>query len=301
MNEHLNGGQGHRPNLSPEQRRRQARRKAERARQLRRRRIFWLCLLVAFFVLGGAMLIRRLTEPKVPGANSDEIFSPSQAASEGAQPDLPPASDSQAAVPTPAPQQTPAAQDEDEWQMRLVNATNPLPEGYEPPLAEIPKQGGRQFDARALDALKQMLADGNAQGLSLMVCSAYRSVARQDELFSSMQQDYMAQGKSEQEAYRITATIRAPHGCSEHSSGLAADIVTMDYQTLDSGFAKTDAAKWLAAHCAEYGFILRYPPDKQEATGIIYEPWHFRYVGVENAQKIKDSGLCLEEYIEQNG
>jgi len=156
---------------------------------------------------------------------------------------------------------------------------------------------GLQFDARAIAQLEKMLDDGNATGLQLMVCSAYRSIARQDQLFEQMKQQYIAQGMTEQEAYDKTSTIRTPHACSEHSSGLAADIVAVNYQTLDDGFGDTPEAKWLAAHAAEYGFILRYPKDKEDVTGIIWEPWHFRYVGVENAQKIKDSGLCLEEYL----
>ncbi|MEG1932208.1 MAG: M15 family metallopeptidase, partial [Pygmaiobacter sp.] len=183
----------------------------------------------------------------------------------------------------------------EEWMLRLVNANTPLPEDYVPELASL--ANGKQFDARAIDALRQMLSDGNAQGLSLMVCSAYRSIARQDELFSAMKQDYMSRGYSEEEATRITMTIRTPHACSEHSSGLAADIVAQSYQTLDDGFADTPEARWLFEHAVEYGFILRYPKDKQDVTGIIYEPWHYRYVGVENAKKITDSGLCLEEYL----
>lgn len=282
---------------TPEQRAQAARRRAARQRQLRRRRIFWLFLLLA--ILAGVLV--WLIQKGLPGQHKTPQSEPASslsAASEPAQSEpaqsLPASTvpSEPAAEPTAAPAET-----NDAWQMRLVNAKNPLPEGYEPPLAEIPGAGGRQFDARALDALNRMIKDGNAGGLSLMVCSAYRSVARQDALFESMRQDYIAQGYSENEAYRITATIRAPHGCSEHSSGLAADIVAVSYQTLDSGFADTQEGRWLAAHCAEYGFILRYPADKQDVTGIIYEPWHFRYVGTENAAKIQQSGLCLEEYL----
>ena len=200
---------------------------------------------------------------------------------------------------TAAPQATavPVAETEGEnaWMLRLVNHTNPLPDDFTVELGTLPN--GLQFDARAIDQLEKMLDDGNASGLQLMVCSAYRSIARQDQLFEQMKQQYIAQGMTEQEAYDKTSTIRTPHACSEHSSGLAADIVAVNYQTLDDGFGDTPEAKWLAAHAVEYGFILRYPKDKEDITGIIWEPWHFRYVGVENAQKIKDSGLCLEEYL----
>ncbi len=185
---------------------------------------------------------------------------------------------------------------DDVWLLRLVNHDNPLPEGFTVETAALPN--GLEFDARAIGQLEKMLADGNATGLQLMVCSAYRSVERQDELFNEMLNDYIAQGYSEEEAYEITSTIRTPHGCSEHSSGLAADIVAVDYQMLDDGYGETDEAKWLLEHAADYGFILRYPKEKEEVTGIIWEPWHYRYVGVENAKKIKASGLCLEEYLE---
>ena len=136
-----------------------------------------------------------------------------------------------------------AAQGEEDWLLRLVNHTHPLPEGFTVETSTLPN--GLEFDSRAIGQLEQMLADGNAAGLQLMVCSAYRSVARQDELFNEMMQDYIAEGYSEEEAYDITATIRTPHGCSEHSTGLAADIVAVDYQMLDDGYAETDEAKWL--------------------------------------------------------
>ena len=116
-------------------------------------------------------------------------------------------------------------------------------------------------------------------------------------LLKSVVSEYQAQGKSYEEAYAITKTIRAVPGCSEHNSGLAADIVSVYYQNLDSGFDQTPEYAWLSENAAEYGFILRYPYDKQDVTKIIYEPWHYRYVGVEQAKKIKASGLCLEEYL----
>ncbi|MDD3428856.1 MAG: M15 family metallopeptidase [Oscillospiraceae bacterium] len=184
----------------------------------------------------------------------------------------------------------------EEWYMRLINEDNPLPADFSVELVAV-DAAGHTFDARGAQALKQMIADGNAQGLNLMICSTYRSVERQTTLFNSMVSEYQAQGKSYEEAYAITKTIRAIPGCSEHNSGLAADIVSVYYQTLDSGFDQTPEYAWLSANAAEYGFILRYPYEKQDVTKIIYEPWHYRYVGVEQAKKIKESGLCLEEYL----
>ena len=86
-------------------------------------------------------------------------------------------------------------------------------------------------------------------------------------------------------------------GTSEHQTGLAVDIVDTSYQILDEGQENTPVQQWLMAHCAEYGFILRYPTDKSEITGVGYEPWHYRYVGVEAAREIMANGLCLEEYL----
>ena len=142
-----------------------------------------------------------------------------------------------------------------------------------------------------------MIAGAKKDGIELTICSAYRTISRQKELFADKLSYYKKQGMSDDEAYAKTATIIAVPGTSEHHTGLAADIVTPSYQTLDEGYMNPDAAKWLKAHCSEYGFILRYPEGKEDATGYMYEPWHIRYVGEEFAQKLTDSGLCLEEYF----
>lgn len=99
------------------------------------------------------------------------------------------------------------------------------------------------------------------------------------------------------QAYAAAATVVAIPGTSEHNLGLAVDICALDYQILDDAQADTPEQQWLMEHCAEYGFILRYPKGKEDMTGIIWEPWHYRYVGVEAAQEISQSGLCLEEYL----
>jgi len=265
---------------------RAAQRRRQRARQMRNRVAGMLVLLAALSLFAWG-ITEMLTRDPLHGISMPATVTQSPAPTQA-----PPAQ-------TTAPQATatPGVQTEGEntWMMRLVNHTHPLPDDFAIELGTLPN--GLQFDARAIDQLEKMLNDGNATGLQLMVCSAYRSIARQDQLFEQMKQQYIAQGMTEQEAYDKTSTIRTPHACSEHSSGLAADIVAVNYQTLDDGFGDTPEAKWLAAHAVEYGFILRYPKDKEDVTGIIWEPWHFRYVGVENAQKIKDSGLCLEEYL----
>ncbi|MBQ8599106.1 MAG: M15 family metallopeptidase [Oscillospiraceae bacterium] len=185
----------------------------------------------------------------------------------------------------------------DTWELLLANPDNPLPEDFTVETAAV--QGDFMMDARVADVMKQMIADAKEDGVDLMVCSAYRSISRQQELFDAEVAVQMANGKSKEEAEAVTATMIAVPGTSEHHTGLAADIVTPTHQTLDPEFADTDAGKWLQEHAVEYGFILRYPEDKQDITQIIYESWHYRYVGVEHAKAITEQGLCLEEYLEQ--
>ena len=288
----------HRPTGHPPVQR--SNRRAKKQQLARRRALLLLVVLIAlcFAAWGIVELMTKDKKPADSTAPSSAASSQISSAASSTPQETPAPTPEATPSATPEPTKAPATTEQD-WKMRLVNANNPLPEGFEPELATL--ANGKQFDARAIDSLNAMLADAKAAGLSPLVCSAYRSIARQDELFNQMKQDYMAKGMTEAEAYAKTATIRTPHGCSEHSSGLAADIVAVDYQRLDDGYENTPEAQWLHAHAAEYGFILRYPKGKEAVTGIIAEPWHFRYVGVENAQKIKDSGLCLEEYLEQNG
>ena len=184
----------------------------------------------------------------------------------------------------------------DTWELLLANPSNPLPDDFE--VETAPVQGDFVMDERIADVMKEMIADAKEEGVDLMICSAYRSIERQQELFDAEVAVQMNNGKSKEEAEKITATMIAIPGTSEHHTGLAADIVTPTHQTLDPEFADTDAGKWLQENAAEYGFILRYPEDKQDITEIIYESWHYRYVGVDHAMAIKENGLCLEEYLE---
>lgn len=187
-----------------------------------------------------------------------------------------------------------------DWQLRLVNPETPMPDGYAPPaLTDV--GDGQSVDSRCADALLQMLDDCRAAGLSPLVCSSYRSQETQQSLFDNKIQRVMAeQGCSEDAAEQIAATVVAVPGTSEHQLGLAVDLVDAGYQILDDAQEQTAVQQWLMAHSWEYGFILRYPTDKSDVTGIIYEPWHYRYVGKENAKAIYESGLCLEEYLAQH-
>lgn len=188
------------------------------------------------------------------------------------------------------------------WNMILVNKSHPVPDDYSLKLtaANIPGADKEiQFDARAASALEKMIADGNRAGMDLCIVSTYRTIEYQDELYSKKIQFYQAQGLDETHAVAAAARLVTPPGCSEHNIGLAADIIGQGYDTLDAGFEDTEAGKWLAAHCAEYGFILRYPSSKSKITLIDYEPWHFRYVGTAAAEYITEHNLCLEEFIQQ--
>ena len=188
------------------------------------------------------------------------------------------------------------AGDEDGWQLILVNEDHPLDASYVPEkLTEI--SPGYPVDDRIITDLKQMLDDGAAQGLSMYVTSAYRSYDQQIETFNASMQNRLNQKMTPLQAYQETSTSVALPGTSEHATGLAVDIISTEYEALDDRQGDTDEQKWLMEHCWEYGFILRYPPEKSDITGIIYEPWHYRYVGKDAAKEITEQGITLEEYL----
>lgn len=178
----------------------------------------------------------------------------------------------------------------------LVNRWNPLPDGLCPALVDI--GDGRQVDARCRDDLMQMLADCESDGQSPVICSAYRSHSYQVGLFDNKVSRLRVQGLSDEDARDEAMTVVALPGTSEHQTGLALDIVDAGYQELDEAQEDTAVQKWLMANSWRYGFILRYPTGKSRVTGIIYEPWHYRYVGREAAREMYDSGMCLEEYLD---
>ena len=189
----------------------------------------------------------------------------------------------------------PAPVKEQDWKLRIVSEAQPLPEDFTVETEEA--ENCYLFDARAAQALRDFLASGRAAGMDLEVASAWRDWATQETLFEDKVNRVMSEtGLEREQAEEIAADEVARPGTSEHQLGLAVDIISNDYPWLDEGWADTAEAAWLEEHCAEYGFILRYPPDKSELTGIIWEPWHFRYVGKETAVYIMENGLCLEEY-----
>lgn len=153
-------------------------------------------------------------------------------------------------------------------------------------------------DKEAYEPLKKMFADAEAAGVPLGMVSPYRSIQKQDRLFTESVNYYMNQGYSESEAIKKANRSRTFTGTSEHNTGLGFDILQSGNWNLTQSFEDTAQFNWLIENAENYGFILRYPKDKTDITGIMYEPWHFRYVGIDNAKKINGMGMCLEEYIE---
>ena len=214
-----------------------------------------------------------------------------------------------AQTPTPPPAETPPLSEEtrsptpadgEDWALRLVNWENPLPQDFEvPELTQL--RSGHAIDSRAYPSLQAMMDAARAAGLQPLICSSFRTWDKQEELFTAKTEYYLELGYEQAEAEEMAAGWVARPGTSEHQTGLAVDIVDLSYQLLDEAQEGTAVQQWLMAHCAEYGFILRYPTDKSGLTGVNYEPWHYRYVGETAARAIMDGGLCLEEYLSLTG
>ena len=168
-------------------------------------------------------------------------------------------------------------------QVVLVNRDNPIPDYYE--IDVVPVEGYNRIQRIALEPLKQMLADCRAAVGSCIFNSSFRTQKEQTTILETRTEEYMEKGMTYEEAYRETLKTVSLPGRSEHQLGLSVDLVGKE------------ANEWLAQNCWEYGFILRYPEGKEEITGISNEPWHFRYVGTRVSLDMKDTGLCLEEYL----
>ena len=183
-----------------------------------------------------------------------------------------------------------------DWKLLLVNKNNYLAEDYEVKLKTI--SGNMKVDERVYSDLKKMLDDAKNENLDLLICSSYRSTSKQKKLFNDKINEYKKKGSSDEDAYREASYWVLIPGTSEHETGLSVDIVSIDYQILDEEQENTKEQKWLLENSYKYGFILRYPTNKKDITGVNYEPWHYRYVGKENAMIMKNLNICLEEYIE---
>jgi len=194
------------------------------------------------------------------------------------------------------PQNNPAVITYLPWNLTLVNRYNVLPADFEVYLSYI--GNGHWFDARAAESLSAMMESARSQGLAPIVISSHRSIARQTTLFENQLNRQLNAGLSHDAAFDAARRVVAYPGESEHNLGLAVDIVANHYRNLTANFGQTPEGIWLAQNAHRYGFVLRYPYHKQHLTHIIYEPWHFRYVGVEHATTMFELDLVLEEYIE---
>ena len=186
----------------------------------------------------------------------------------------------------------------DAWNLVLANPDHALPEGYQKTLTLANFSNTYKVDARMLPYLQKMFAAAKADGITLVLRSAFRTNERQWELYNGRVKEYINKGYSEEEAAKIAATINAYPGTSEHETGLAVDILSQNFTSFNSNFDKTNEYKWLENNAYKFGFILRYPQDKLDIHKIIYEPWHYRFVGIENSYPIHEQGICLEEYLE---
>lgn len=183
------------------------------------------------------------------------------------------------------------------WNLTLVNFQYALEKDFIPQDLS-PLNADYSVDSRILDAAKNMIYTALAEDVNITIVSAYRDYDRQRDLFDNkvqrlLDEENYSVDKAREEASKVVAYP----GTSEHQLGLALDLVDSDHRELDESQENTDAYQWLKEHCHEYGFIVRYPNGKTDITGIIYEPWHFRYVGEEAAKIIMKKGITLEEYL----
>lgn len=244
--------------------------------------------LVAFAAVAGACLC---------GAGGLMLLVPhSEASPEGDGGALVPEDPSRRTVGIDEPSAEKGAVPRDDWRLALVNAKHAIDPAYQVPLAV--SRDGRLIDERCLPALEQMLDACRSAGLNPFICSAYRTQETQASLFEDKVQSLRWEGYAEQEAREEAARVVAPPGTSEHQLGLAVDIVDEYAPELTDAQENTATQQWLMQHSWEYGFVLRYPTEKSSITGIIYEPWHYRYVGEQAAQQMYEQGVCLEEYLD---
>lgn len=251
-----------------------------------------ISLLLIFLAVLAAVLAFILISGKKKDSSSPDGSAAISTSSAQTQTDTP--SDSPISSETPgssAPEtDVPSPVQDDDWKLILVNADHPLPEDFTVTLKEL--RYGHQVDERIYPELQQMFDDARAAGIFPLINESFRTRDRQQEIMDKYIAGYEAEGMSHEDAVNKAHQIVAIPGTSEHELGLALDIIA-EY---DSDSSATWS--WLKENCWRYGFILRYPADKVDITGISFEPWHFRYVGTQAAKDIMEQGLCLEEYID---
>lgn len=234
-----------------------------------------------------------LPEPAVSGADQADAWEP-------AKPESGQAGERQPRAPGLEENGTTGtAVDTADWKLRLVNPWNPLPESYEVRLTQL--KNGHAVDERCYPDLQEMMDACRAAGLSPLICSSYRTREKQEALYKNKVNRLIAQGYAQLDAETEAGKSVAVPGTSEHQLGLAVDIVDIANQNLNESQENTAVQKWLMENSWKYGYILRYPNEKSAVTGIIYEPWHYRYVGRDAAEEIHAQGVCLEEYLGVTG
>lgn len=198
---------------------------------------------------------------------------------------------------TPSPEPTPSLPDIDldSWNMRLVRYEYPLETGFAPELTVV--EGEQSFDSRASKNLAALIVNARDAGYGVYVCSLYRSYDTQYEIYWNHVYRYENEGMTLEEAEAATRLAVNYPGASEHQLGLAADLLEFEGQDMEPYIGGSGLMLWMEEHCAEYGFIIRYPDGKTDITGVEYEPWHLRYVGTEAATYIMEHNLCLEEFL----
>lgn len=180
----------------------------------------------------------------------------------------------------------------DNWALTLINKNYPLDKNYSITAAVVVESSPVTADIRVAESYRQMYNAALSEDVVLTPYSGYCGYQRQKVIYDNKVQAFILQGLSEEEAKQNAEKRVEPAGCSENGAGLAVDIISAS-----AGFASTNEYKWLVANAHNYGFVLRYPEDKTETTGMIYQPWHWRYVGVEAATEMKENNLCLEEFL----
>lgn len=245
-------------------------------------------LLIAVGIIVGSVLLARRIIGSAGGGKDVRVSGAYETAEEETAAETP--------VPTTAPVPMPPLPEVDtsSWELRYVSSKEHLPSDYEPELMEI--ENNQYFDARAGMHLQKLIEDARAAGYSVFVCSGYRSYDTQHLIYWNHVTQYESEGMTREEAEAATLLEVNYPGGSEHQLGLAADILEFQGQEMEPWIGGSGLMLWLEEHCADYGFVVRYPEGKTDITGVEYEPWHLRFVG-SCARYLTENDLCLEEFL----
>ena len=248
----------------------------------------WLCVLLTVLVCTVGLRMLSDGQTDAPEA-AEQTPAPTAVPAPTPRPTFPP-------EPSPEPPPMLPAVDVDSWQLRLVDFDHPLGKKFKP--ESLTKVGnGERMDSRVAPYIKELIADAKADGYTVWVCSGFRSYKTQYTIYWDHIYRYKMQGMTEEEAHAATRLEVNYPGCSEHQSGLCADILEYKDQPMEPYIGGSGLMLWLEEHCAEYGFVVRYPDGKTDITGVEYEPWHLRYVGKKAAAYMMANDLCLEEFL----